>query len=106
MGAESGDIAVERDAPALRQRLDPLSDTVRAFAEATHDLPTLFEAVVTRTARALGGSCSFSLVSGDGQWLVPAAFFAADPSKHAILQQLSTTAPMPIDAPHPMTRSL
>src|SRR3954466_4880518 len=60
-------------------RLRGLSDTMRAFAEATIDYQRLLRTVAERMARLVGHGCVIALLSEDEQWLVPAAVFFEDP---------------------------
>src|SRR5262245_46207454 len=105
MGRDSR-VGQPADAHILQERLELLSATVRAFTEAVGDPQRLLETIAERTARALDAFCNFALVSDDRAWLVPAAFFAPDASRLEIIKQLAASAPLRIDSPHPVTRSL
>jgi len=60
-------------------RLRGLSDTMRAFAEATIDYQRLLSTVAERMARLVGHGCVIALLSEDQEWLNPAAVFFEDP---------------------------
>ena len=75
-------------------RLRIVSDTTRAFLEATTDLQLLLETVVARTAEVIGDSCSILMLSADRSVLVPAALSDRDPealaiARHALMEPLS-----------------
>jgi len=56
----------------LEIRLKTLSDTLRAFAEATSDYERLFQVVAQKLAEAVKDGCVLRLL-GDGGWLNPVA---------------------------------
>jgi PAS domain S-box-containing protein len=85
----------------LKERLELLSEAMRAFAEATSDYELLLSTVAERTARALGAFCGFALVSADGRSLRPVAAFDPDPAVRALMQQLAASAPLSLEAPLP-----
>ena len=60
-------------------RLRGLSDTMRAFAEATIDYQRLLHTVAERMAQLVGHGCVIALLSEDQQRLIPAAVFFEDP---------------------------
>ncbi|MDQ3336157.1 MAG: PAS domain S-box protein [Myxococcota bacterium] len=63
-------------------RLRIVSDTTRAFLEATTDLQLLLETVVARIAEVIGDSCSILMLSDDRSVVVPAAL--SDPDTDAL----------------------
>jgi two-component system, cell cycle sensor histidine kinase and response regulator CckA len=67
------------DSPASDRRLRRLSDTMRAFAEATVDYQRLVSTVAERMARLVGHGCVLALLSEDEQLLHPTAVFFEDP---------------------------
>lgn len=56
-----------------------VSEATRAFLEATTDLSTLLDTVVTRLSALIGDACSILLLSEDRATLVPAALADRDP---------------------------
>src|SRR3954468_16930217 len=56
----------------LEARLKTLSDTLRAFAEATSDYDRLFQVVAQKLAEAVKDGCVLRLLDDDG-WLNPVA---------------------------------
>jgi len=63
-----------------------LSETFRAFAEATTDYTSLIETVARKLTELLGDACVVSLASDDGSWRAPAVAFAADDNATQILR--------------------
>ena len=57
---------------SLEARLQTLSDTVRAFAEATSDYERLFQVVAQKLAEVVKDGCVVRVLS-DGGWLTPVA---------------------------------
>src|SRR6187549_3273887 len=57
---------------SLEARLQTLSDTVRAFAEATSDYDRLFQVVAQKLAEVVKDGCVLRLLE-DGGWLAPVA---------------------------------
>src|SRR5450432_515859 len=70
--------AIER-CRLMEARLRILSETTRAFAEATTDPAHLLETVARRIGEVIKDSCVVLLVSDDRSTLTPVALFAADP---------------------------
>jgi len=68
-----------RDPTVNDGRLRGLSDTMRAFAEATIDYPRLLRTVAERMAGLVGHGCIVALLSEDEQRLIPGAVFFEDP---------------------------
>ena len=81
-------------------RLRVVSDTTRAFLEATTDLQRLLETVVGRVADVIGDLCSILLVSDDRLVLVPSALADRDPEA-LILARQALTEPITLDR-HPI----
>ncbi|HYQ46870.1 MAG TPA: ATP-binding protein [Polyangiaceae bacterium] len=77
-------------------RLRGLSDTMRAFAEATIDYQRLLATVAERMARLVGHGCIVALVSEDLQRLIPAAVFFEDPILMQGVQGVLSNGPVPI----------
>lgn len=61
-------------------RLRIVSETTRAFMEATGDLDTLLQTIVERLSTEIGDLCSILLPSDDGLALVPITLADRDPS--------------------------
>ena len=79
-------------------RLRGLSDTMRAFAEATIDYQRLLRTVAERMAGLVGHGCVVALLSEDEQWLSPAAVFFEDALLMQGAQRLLNNGPIPIRA--------
>lgn len=77
-------------------RLRGLSDTMRAFAEATIDYQRLLSTVAERMARLVGHGCIVALLSEDEQRIVPAAVFFEDPQLMQGAQGVLANGPVPI----------
>src|SRR5204863_5030339 len=77
-------------------RLRGLSDSMRAFAEATIDYQRLLATVVEHMARLVGHGCMVALVSEDQQWLTPTATFFEDPALMQRAQGVLSNGPVPI----------
>ena len=81
------------------QRLNQLSDTMRAFAEATIEYPRLLRTVVERTAALLSVGCVLALVSEDDTSLVPGAVHFDDPARMKAAETLLAVGPISVDGP-------
>jgi len=68
-------------------RLVALSETMRAFAEATVDFQRLLRTVVERVASLIGDGCALLLLSEDHQHLTVAAIHFRDPAETAAAQR-------------------
>ncbi len=79
-------------------RLRGLSDTMRAFAEATIDYQRLLCTVAERMARLVGQGCVIALLSEDEQLLNPAAVFFEDPLLMQRAQGVLQNGSIPIRA--------
>jgi two-component system cell cycle sensor histidine kinase/response regulator CckA len=77
-------------------RLRGLSDTMRAFAEATIDYQRLLNTVAARMARLVGHGCIVALLSEDQQRIIPAAVFFEDPRVMQAAQGVLSNGPIPI----------
>ena len=84
------------DSTAGDGRLRGLSDTMRAFAEATIDYQRLLSTVAERMARLVGQGCVVALLSEDGQRLNPAAVFFEDPRLMRGAQRVLQNGPIAI----------
>ncbi len=63
-----------------------LSETFRAFAEATTDYASLLETVARKLTELIGDACVVSLAAADGTWLDPSAAYAVDEDAATILR--------------------
>ena len=79
-------------------RLHGLSDTMRAFAEATIDYQRLLDTVAERMARLVGNGCVIALLSDDESSLLPGAVFFDDPSVMAGAQRVMENGPIPVQS--------
>ncbi|HEY4107240.1 MAG TPA: ATP-binding protein [Polyangiaceae bacterium] len=70
------------------RRLHGLSDTMRAFAEATTDYVRLLNTVAERMAKLVGDGCVLVLISESEQTMRTAAVYFEDPQKMAIAERL------------------
>jgi len=85
-----------RDQTVNDGRLHGLSDTMRAFAEATIDYERLLRTVAQRMAGLVGHGCIVALLSEDEQRLNPAAVFFEDPNSMRGAQAVLHNGPIPI----------
>jgi len=79
-------------------RLRGLSDTMRAFAEATIDYQRLLRTVAERMAKLVGHGCVVALLSEDQQRLIPAAVFFEDADLMRGARGVLGNGPIPIGA--------
>ena len=77
-------------------RLRGLSDTMRAFAEATIDYQRLLNTVAERMARLVGNGCVVALLSEDEQSLLPGAVYFDDPQLMLAAQSVLANGPISI----------
>ncbi|MEO8701352.1 MAG: PAS domain S-box protein [Kofleriaceae bacterium] len=85
-------------------RLRIVSETTRAFAEATTDLQRLLDTIADRVATVIGDSCAILLLSDDGTALVPAVLADRDPEVLALSRRvLMETVTL---AGHPVARAV
>ena len=78
------------------RRLHELSDTMRAFAEATIDYQRLLRTVAERMAALLGGGCVLALVTEDERSLVSGAVHFDDPARMKAAEVLLGAGPIPV----------
>jgi PAS domain S-box-containing protein len=78
-------------------RLFALSETMRAFAEATVDLQRLVRIVAERVAQLIGDGCSLALLSEDQQRLSVVAVHFRDPEQTALAQRVLGDKTLDID---------
>ncbi|HWZ90475.1 MAG TPA: GAF domain-containing protein, partial [Polyangiaceae bacterium] len=78
------------------RRLHGLSDTMRAFAEATTDYERLLGTVAERLATLLGDGCVLVLCSEDEHTLRAGAVHFADPTLNANAQRILMAGPVPV----------
>jgi PAS domain S-box-containing protein len=90
--------AMTADSTVSDGRLRGLSDTMRAFAEATIDYQRLLRTVAERMAALVGHGCLVALLSEDEQWLSPAAVFFEDALLMQGAQRVLNNGPIPIRA--------
>ena len=89
-------ITVFQDITARRQAEQAqriLMDAARAFAEASLDLPEVLNLAARQVVAALGDTCVIRLLSTDGLWLEPAAFYHPDPEARAFGDAMMRAAP-------------
>ncbi|MEJ7597583.1 MAG: PAS domain S-box protein [Kofleriaceae bacterium] len=88
--------------PDARLRL--VSETTRAFAEATTDLGRLLETIADRVATTIGDSCAILMLSEDNARLIPVALADPDP----VVLELSRSVLMePVTlASHPVVQAV
>jgi K+-sensing histidine kinase KdpD len=63
----------------LEERLQVLSESMRAFTEATEDSKRLLDTVARRVAEVVKDYCMVMLLSDDGRTLTPVAAYDPDP---------------------------
>ncbi|MEP7052062.1 MAG: ATP-binding protein [Pseudomonadota bacterium] len=78
------------------RRLHELSDTMRAFAEATIDYQRLLRTVAVHLARLVNSGCTVALVSEDGLSLHASAVHFDDPAHIELAQALLRVGPIPV----------
>jgi PAS domain S-box-containing protein len=101
-GTERGhDDELRRDDAArirhLEDRIRVLSETMRAFAEATTDLDQLLDTVTQRVAQLIGDSCVLFILSSDGELAEPVAVHARDPAMRAKIDAMYAAGPVRLD---------
>ncbi len=77
-------------------RAQALADVSQALAEVNLDHVALFGTIAHQVSDWLGDSCYFSLLSKDGHWLEPLAFYHTDPEGLVYLKHLLGEGPLPI----------
>ncbi len=73
-------------------RLEALADASRAFASGL-DYRSVLETVVKRLAELIGDSCLVRVVSEDGAWLEPVAYWHRDPRRGAMIRSAQVAWP-------------
>jgi PAS domain S-box-containing protein len=77
-------------------RLEALADASRAFASGL-DYRSVLETVVKRLAELIGDSCLVRVVSEDGAWLEPVAYWHRDPRRGAMIRSAQVAWPQRTD---------
>ncbi|MDB4994952.1 MAG: signal transduction histidine kinase [Myxococcaceae bacterium] len=90
----------------LEERIQVLSETMRAFAEATSDLDQLLDTVARRVARVIGDFCVLHVLSDDGERLVPVSAHARDAERLEQVKAMYAAAPVRIDEHEAVRRIL
>ncbi|HYP97159.1 MAG TPA: ATP-binding protein [Polyangiaceae bacterium] len=88
--------AMTADSTISDGRLRGLSDTMRAFAEATIDYQRLLRTVAERMAKLVGHGCIVALLSEDEQQIIPGAVFFEDPNLMQGARRVLANGPVPI----------
>jgi PAS domain S-box-containing protein len=78
----------------LEGRIGILSETMRAFAEATADLDQLLDTVARKMTQVLGESCVFFLRSDDGEIVTPVSVHAREPALLAQIRSMYASVPL------------
>jgi PAS domain S-box-containing protein len=78
----------------LESRIRILSETMRAFSEATTDLDELLDTVARKMTQVLGESCVFLLLSADGELMIPVSVQACEPALLAQIRSMYASAPL------------
>jgi two-component system cell cycle sensor histidine kinase/response regulator CckA len=86
------------DSGSHDRRLHELSDTMRAFAEATIDYERLLRTVAERMALLVGDGCVLALLSEDQATMTPGAVFFEAPAAMASAQRILANGPIPVSA--------
>lgn len=73
------------------QRLQELVEISRLLAEAGVDYLNVMQSVVKKTTEIVGDACILRLISADGHWLDPVAFYNPDPEAHMFLESVLKT---------------
>lgn len=68
-----------------------LADLSRTLAEAGQDYQKVLDIVVRQIVELLGDNCTITLLTGDGRFVEPVAFFHPDPTAQTFLQQIHST---------------
>ncbi len=92
-------MTVHRDGTHQRidERLRVLSETTRAFAEATVDYDRLLDTIARRLTDVVGDSCCVSVLADDGRSLLPAAIHAATDEAARLFEALRVGGPVTLD---------
>ena len=76
------------ESQVMLTRLRLLADASKAFSEASTDYNKLLQVITRVTAEKIQGGCVIRLVSKDGQWLDPVAFYDVDAKAQAMMQAI------------------
>jgi PAS domain S-box-containing protein len=85
--------------PEDDRRLHALSETMRAFAEATTDDARLPGVVAERLASLIGDGCCVCLLSEDGTELTPTAIHFREPGVEEAARRILAAGPIRVDGP-------
>jgi PAS domain S-box-containing protein len=85
--------------PEDDRRLHALSETMRAFAEATTDYERLLAVVAERMSALVGDGCLVSLLSADGSELRPASMHFRERAAEEAARRLLTLRPVDVSGP-------
>lgn len=80
-----------------RDRAKALADISHIFAKTGLDTADVWDQIVRRTAELIGDTCVMTLVSGDGQWLMPSAFYHSNPTVLDFIHNLLASQPSRVD---------
>ncbi len=80
------------EARRAEERLRALADASRAFSSGL-DYRSVLDAVVRRLGELVGDGCLIRVVSEDGAWLEPVAFFHRDARRDALIRAVQRTSP-------------
>ena len=80
---------------AARSRI--LATVSQVLSEAGTDYQAVLDNFVRATASLIGDHCVIRLLSDDGKWLNPAAFYNPDPERYALQQKLLPANPQHVD---------
>ncbi len=87
---------VEAELKRQAARLEAIADASRAFASGL-DYHSVLETVVKRLAELIGDSCLVRMVSEDGTWLQPVAYWHRDPRRGALIRSAQEAWPQRVD---------
>jgi PAS domain S-box-containing protein len=90
--------AAEVESRAQAARATILAEASAAFARTSLEVDPLLDAVVRQVGERIGDSCSISLRSPDGAWLVPLATYHVDPQALELIRRLVAEHPVRVDA--------
>lgn len=95
------DITARKQAEAQIQRhvrhLQVLNEAARIFAEMTTDYQRLLADVAQKTAELLQDTCVIRLLSEDNQWLELTVYHDSDPKVLALVRDVLSISPVPLD---------
>jgi len=90
--------AAEAESRAQAAHATILADASATFARASLEIGPLLDAVVRQVGERIGDSCSISLRSPDGEWLIPLATYHIDPQALELIRRLVAEHPVRVDA--------